>query len=432
MSESLLDQLDLYGTDFETALVPTELDDVVTGSRRISFAPTTPAPRYPTSRWASAAVVAVLVVVVVGGVAWLLRGNAEQDVVQTTVTTLPVTTIPAVPVNPEATDVIVVGGWPSNPLVAADGVIWLADSDSGSVTRIDATTRQVTDTIAVGVDPTFMFPTEDGLWVLDIDGGEVLLVDTVTRQVADSIRIVGPGGQAITPVLVGETLWVHTNTSGPGTVLEVDLTTRQVLSESRVGQNAAWWAEAIDGAIWSYAPSDGLRRFDLDTHETEVFGGVKVGHTEECCIALDDAIWLVSHEGLVQRFDLAALEVTDQLDIEVTNPNGYGGLARGLVAAGAIWIPHGGDGVVYRIDPVSREVTDVIPVGSQPGEPVFADGAIWFPNQGDGTVSRIDIESRQVTRTIQVGSRPRTPLAFNEAIWVPNLEDGTVTRIQTR
>ncbi len=110
MSKSLLDQLEVYGTDFETALAPTELDDVVAGSRDSGLAPKALSLWYPKLGWAIAAMAAVIVVVVVGGVAWLLRGNAEQDVVQPTVTTPSVTTVPAVPVTPEATDVIAVGG----------------------------------------------------------------------------------------------------------------------------------------------------------------------------------------------------------------------------------------------------------------------------------------------------------------------------------
>jgi YVTN family beta-propeller protein len=323
------------------------------------------------------------------------------------------------------TDVIAVGGWPRH-LVAADGAIWatLQLPGSGSVIRIDATTLQVTDTIPVGVAPLHMFPTEDGLWVLDNDGGGLLLVDTSTRQVTDSIEILDQKGQEIMPVLVGETMWVFTNTSGPATIVEVDLAAREVVSGTPVGP-LPWWAEAIDGAIWFYAPGGQVGRFDLETHESAVFGDENVGITEACCIALGDAIWLVHHNEPLLRFSLRTRVVTDKLELEVGNTGG-------IAAAGAIWLPNRDSGAINRIDPTLRTVTDEIRVGLEPTTPVFADGAIWVPNQGDGTVSRIDIETRQVIDIIQVGNRPTTPWALNGAIWVPNLEDGTITRIQTQ
>ena len=85
MSRSLLDQLEAYGADFETALTPTELDDVVTDRRGIGLAPEASSVGYPRLGWATAAVAVVMVVVLVGGVAWLLGGTPERDVVQTTV-----------------------------------------------------------------------------------------------------------------------------------------------------------------------------------------------------------------------------------------------------------------------------------------------------------------------------------------------------------
>ncbi len=137
-----------------------------------------------------------------------------------------------------------------------------------------------------------------------------------------------------------------------------------------LGLNSAWWAEAIDGAIWSFAPGDGLRRFDLDTHEMEVFGYAAVGYTQECCIALDDAIWMVSNEGRVWRFDLATHEVTDKLDVAP------GGLREGVAGAGAIWIPQL-QGVVYRIDTILREVTHRYSTPTHIYFPITSDAGHW-------------------------------------------------------
>jgi hypothetical protein len=46
-------------------------------------------------------------------------------------------------------------------------------------------------------------------------------------------------------------------------------------------------------------------------------------------IAVEDASWLVNHEGIVDRFDLVTVEVTDELDFGRA-------LTRGIAAAGAM------------------------------------------------------------------------------------------------
>jgi YVTN family beta-propeller protein len=386
-------------------------------------------PRRSSRRGLWVAAAAVVITILLIGVIPLLFNNDDE----------PVGVVG--PVSPEATDVIDIGGSESDQPVAADGAYWQAQrGETGLLLRIDAVTLEVTDTIPVGEDPVQLFPTEDGIWVLD-SGGELFLVDTSTRQVIDSIEIpirVGTeftgSGELSTPVLVGQTLWVHTNEVTTPMVVEVDLASRTVVSETPVGINSPQWAEEIDGAIWSHDDSV-LMRFDLESYVSEEVIEVDLGHADPCCFVFDDAIWMVDNDGIVHRFDLETRVISDSVEIG-EHLNGA------IAAAGAVWVSaHDSDesgaatgeaGSVYRIDLETRQITDVIPVGSSPWQPVFADGAIWVANGGDGTVSRIDTETRQVTHTIQVGNHPYTPSVFDGAIWVPNLDDGTITRIKTR
>jgi len=54
--------------------------------------------------------------------------------------------------------------------------------------------------------------------------------------------------------------------------------------------------------------------------------------------------------------------------------------------SGSIWVS--GKNVVIRIDAGTRQISDVIEVGSG-GQLLAADGVIWVAGQ-DGTISRID------------------------------------------
>jgi len=439
-SELLERQLSEYGRQLDAQIVALERADVQ------QLAPEPPARR----GWLIALGAAVVTVVALGVVAWLAPLDSDTPPAQepSVVTTLPEqVTVPEPEALPRVTDTIRVdGGFNSfSAPVATDGAVWVG---GGKVTRVDSSTRQVTDTIDVGGDSNnySLFATADAVWVVS---ESVSRIGLDTREVTDTIRTGTGTSQAA--VLTDGALWVSSEEKG---LIEIDLATRQIINEYQIPVPLrttandyqivnptfrAKWADEIDGAIWSWAPGQ-LIRFDIESREfTAVFDLPVFGYTEECCIATDDAIWLVSNEGKVWRFDIATLEVTDKLNIGVGAQAGFDGLSSGIAAAGAIWIPSGGDDSVYRIDQTTREVTDVIQVGDTPTRtPVFADGAIWVPAIGNwpdddtGTVTRIDIDTLQVTHTFEVGSFPQLPMGSDGAIWIPTVGDSALTRIQTR
>jgi DNA-binding beta-propeller fold protein YncE len=347
--------------------------------------------------------------------------------------------------SPAVTDAIEVGGFIAD-VVATDDAVWVADPDAGRVSRIDATTREVTATIALDLDPViWLVPAADAVWVMTSDA-EIARIDLESRTVTDvyDLSETNTDLHADAPPLIAEgSLWAYVGedggSTGPTSLVEIDLATREVTNEYELlHRGPPFWAEVIDGAIWSWRPrpragaDDHIARFDLEAREfTDAVSIGGAGHQdEECCVAIGDAIWLVEAGGPVRRFDLASLEVTDTLDL---GP----GLYRGIAAAGAIWVPDSVKSVVHRIDPDSREVTDEILIGdghpAQEGHGLgvaFADGAIWVANGDDEAVSRIDVETRDVTHEIEVEGVSAIRLAFDGAIWVTS-GDGTVTRIET-
>ena len=82
MTSDLLEQLEIYGGDFDAALAPVALDDVTT--ERIGPRPVRPLrPRRPSESvrgWAIAAGTAVIVLLLVGAIAWL--AGSDSDAVQ--------------------------------------------------------------------------------------------------------------------------------------------------------------------------------------------------------------------------------------------------------------------------------------------------------------------------------------------------------------
>ena len=75
---------------------------------------------------------------------------------------------------------------------------------------------------------------------------------------------------------------------------------------------------------------------------------------------------------------------------------------------------------VVAIDPASGEVTDVVPVGSSPGDLAFEPRtrSLWVTNEDDEAVTRIDLEPLAVGRTIPLGDRPEGLAAGDGSVWV--------------
>ena len=420
MSYDLRDQLREVAVLIDDSQTPIHGADIRAGA--VDLASASDEARLPMRRVTIAAGAFAVVMIIVGGVAWLSPFGDSA---------------PPADSGPRVTDTIFVGleiiGSGALP-VATEGAVWVGGS---TVARIDSSTRQVTDTIRVGARATTLFAAPDAVWAV---AENVSRIDLGTREVTDTIEIGELRGAA---VIASGALWVSSHNKG---LIEIDLATRQIIKEHqipvppRTSANdfqivdptfAAWWADEIDGAIWFWVPNE-LIRFELESREfTAVIDVGDIPISEECCIATDDAIWLVSNPGDVWRFDLDTLEITDKLDLN--------GAAAGIAAEGAIWIPSGDNESVYRIDQTTREVTDVIPAGANPTKaPVFADGAIWVPSIRDrpnddiGTITRIDTETLQVTHTFEVGDFPWLPISYDGAIWIPTHKDGTLTRIQTR
>lgn len=92
-----------------------------------------------------------------------------------------------------------------------DDAVWVPNRGTGTIARIDTTTREVTDVIAV--DPRFgtVVIAEDGsLWGLRHDDGAVWRIDTATRQLSDVIDV----GRYVSQLLAYDgAIWAAAETS---------------------------------------------------------------------------------------------------------------------------------------------------------------------------------------------------------------------------
>ncbi len=351
--------------------------------------------------------------------------------------------------TPYAVTVVPSPGFAGHRSVATDDALWVINAGRG-VSRIDAKTGDVAVADEFGTPIRWLVPAIDGVWAVDtfnahhIDGvpvrpGELTVSDSIRRSRGQPLMW---ESSCFGPMTADGSLWIAAPGSESHTLIEIDIATRSIRDEYVADED--WssggcgpWMDVIGDAIWVHSKDPATRgrrltRFDLGTREFT--DRIEVPTTQRwCCstkwsIVSDDAIWLIDQPN-ISRFDPSTLSVTETLALG-------GHLTGGIAAAGAIWVSgYGSDtddsneGVVYRIDPVLREVTDVITVGIGPERPAFLHGAIWVANHSDKSMSRIDPESRQVTDTVVFPVKHlHTPLASDGVIWAYT-ENGEILRV---
>ena len=96
-----------------------------------------------------------------------------------------------------------------------------------------------------------------------------------------------------------------------------------------------------------------------------------------------------------------------------------------------VWVSHGDNGTVIRLDPANGEVLAVVEVGGRPGRMAAGSGSLWVIDCGSNSVHRIDPNAAEVTATITVGVFPFDIDVNDTVAAVVNVGDGTLSRIDT-
>lgn len=108
-----------------------------------------------------------------------------------------------------------VGDYPVG-LVVAGGSVWVANRDGGTVSRVDAATMEVVDTIDVGTYPTWIDAAGGSVWVSNQPDGTVSQIDVTTGELVGPIKIASPSGNDIAAAHIvvadGESVWVSSIT----------------------------------------------------------------------------------------------------------------------------------------------------------------------------------------------------------------------------
>src|SRR5262245_54040697 len=242
-------------------------------------------------------------------------------------------------------------------VVWADGSLWVANTLTRTVVRIDPETNQVIETVPSGGAPTDLAAGEGRVWVLNGLNGTVVAIDPKANVASASAPIdVHPGAGGIAVGAGG--VWVTNRLDG--TVTRIDPASEEVVETFPVGTPAAVRPEAIvveGGMLWV---TDDLNpvvlEIDAGTNQVIQRAGLRAVATD-LAVGEDGRLWLTS-------YDADLVSILDPRNLTATQTISVGSGPTGVVAeGGAVWVAESLDEAVSEIDPSSRLVIDTIRVG---------------------------------------------------------------------
>jgi hypothetical protein len=278
-----------------------------------------------------------------------------------------------------------VGGYPLYAAIAG-GKVWVAQDGSNRLKTVDAKSRSVGDTSALGRDLRGLAASSGRLWVGDYgkgpsDPGSVVALDPATgRRLGRPIETADPAAIAAD----GESVWV----AGERGVLDrVDIRQRRVVDRVRV--KGLWDVAVYGGTVWVTSPDENeVRSFDARTGEP---AGRPIDIARPVGVApVKGAVWVTNEQG--QLFQIRPGRPLRSLAV--------GGEGRLLVKADAehVWVADS-QGHVVLVDPRRFVIEARLSFGGGvPQDLALDDGGAWVLRARSGaasTVARVELTEPQ-------------------------------------
>jgi len=263
--------------------------------------------------------------------------------------------------------------------ISSPGAVWVSNGPKNSISKLDAKTNKVTETITVGKRPCSGIAYGFGsLWVPNCGDKTVSRVDAKTNKVVATIEV-GPANSEGGIACSKDAVWMPTGAGDK--VARIDPKTNKVVAEVAVPEGS----------------------------HTADFG--------------EGAVWVTNSKGkVVSRIDPKTNQVTDTIEV--------GPQPRFLtVGEGFVWTLNQGDGTVSKIDPRTRKTISTIQLGipGTGGEISAAGGAVWV-TVFQIPLTRIDAKTDKVTQQF-AGPGGDAVLFAHGSVWLSNLREQNVWRL---
>jgi class 3 adenylate cyclase len=289
----------------------------------------------PRRRWLSARVLgaigALALVVAVGEAAYLLTRDSSHAANSAQGPN----TIREVMADGKLGRAFPVGRGPSAIVVTSEA-LWVANSDGGTVSRVDRTSGE--EAVIGSGAPMDLAITTGSLWVLDPFASTVTAVTTSDARVADTI----------------------------------DLHGRTIAASD----DAVWLADDVH---------DKLHRIDPRTRKVIDSIGLTAGSGPSALAVAPEGVWVVNGlAGTISRLDPRSGRVVIGSLALSSPPTDI------AVGSAGVWVLAREADLLIQIDAGTNRVARQVPVCDRPAALVVGDGVVWVACAGDRSVWRIN------------------------------------------
>jgi len=257
---------------------------------------------------------------------------------------------------------VITGGGKPGGIAYGAGAVWVTDTASDQLLRIDPERRAV-DRIPTGHGPTGVAVGDGQVWVVNQLDRTVSEINPRALRQVGTVQV-GNGASAIS-----------------------------------FGHGSVWVANTTDYTLSRIDP--GRAKVVATIPLAGVPGGIDSGR---------EGLWVASSStGQLLLVDPESNRVSQSIAIG----NGPQGVATG---GDSVWVANGPDGTVSRYEPSSGRIRKLT-VGDAPAGVAYGDDSVWVANSLDGTVSRIDPDTGS-SRLIRVGNQPTALAPVGANAWV--------------
>ena len=269
-----------------------------------------------------------------------------------------------------------VGGRPFS-LVEADGAVWVANFESGTVQRIDPATNRVTANVDVGGQPYGITAGAGSVWVGNNALDSVARIDTTTNRVVATVPV---GDRPLGLAYDAATNAVWAADFGDSAVTEIDAVTNAVRARVVVPGEHEDVALGF-GSLWIPNEQGTLTRLDPAT--LAIAATIPVAADPDFALVTADSVWTTAYAGTaISRIDPG----TNSVARTITTRRGIQGIA---FDGAAFWVAGYNDDLLEQIDPATGTVLGRWPTDGGPRDVLLAAGSVWVANSRSPTLLRL-------------------------------------------
>jgi serine/threonine protein kinase/streptogramin lyase len=259
------------------------------------------------------------------------------------------------------------------------GVLWVANNDDDSVTRIATDGNPRTD-IVVEKQPFGLTQAGPAFWVANRGSDSVIRIDIPTGKPGKPIPV---GDEPFFLTADENSVFVANGGDGDGTITVIDARSGKVAGDPiRVGGrlrgivfsgSAVWVVDNRAETVKRIVNGRVTRTIPVGANPVEIAFG-------------NNALWVTNkNDDTVSRIDLRGQGAQEKTIRVGRQPHGI------AFGEGFAWVTNSKSNNVMRLDPKTGEVVgDPIPIPGQPVGIDARDGQVWVTANDAGTVTQID------------------------------------------